>query len=64
LPRKRFLEPVEELRGGIDLIVVLTLREDGYFVEVLGEPGCGFGNVDEAVFDDRGLRMEPVAPTQ
>ena len=38
LARERALEPVQELRGRIDLIVVLPLREDGHLVKVFGEP--------------------------
>src|SRR6202011_2359312 len=33
------LEPVEELRGGIDLVVMLAIGKDGHLVEVLGAPG-------------------------
>ena len=42
-----------------DLIVVLALGEDRHLVEVFGEPGCGFGDMDKAVLDHRGLRMQP-----
>src|SRR6516162_7175367 len=53
----RFLEPIEKLRGRIDLVVVLAFWEDNHLMEVLGEPRRVFGNTDEAVLDDRGLRM-------
>jgi hypothetical protein len=33
-------EPVEELGGRIDLVVMLAIGEDGHLVEVFGEPGC------------------------
>src|SRR5215471_15970534 len=38
-------EPIEELRGRIDLIVILTVGEDGELVEIFGEPWRGFGDV-------------------
>src|SRR6516162_11054154 len=53
----RFLEPIEKLRGRIDLVVVLAFWEDNHLMEVLGEPRRVFGNTDEAVLDHRGLRM-------
>src|SRR6267142_1662472 len=31
------LEPVEELRGGVDLVVMLAVREGGQLMEVFGE---------------------------
>src|SRR5438874_2311410 len=34
LAGERALEPVEELRGRIDLVVVLAVREHGHFVQV------------------------------
>jgi hypothetical protein len=52
-------EPVEELGGGVDLIVVLAVREDGHLMEVFGEPGCRFRDVDKAVLDHRGLGVQP-----
>src|SRR6266850_2473959 len=52
------LEPVEELRGGIDLIVMLAVREDGQLMEVFGKPRCGLRYVDKAVLDHRGLRIQ------
>src|SRR6185436_13492076 len=58
LARKRSLEPVEELSGRVDLVVMLAVREDGQFVEVLGEPGSRLGNVDKAVLDHRRLRVQ------
>src|SRR6516165_2315755 len=53
----RFLDPIEKLRGRIDLVVVLAFWEDDHLMEVLGEPRRVFGNTDEAVLDHRGLRM-------
>src|SRR5467141_2305529 len=53
------LEPVEELRGGIDLVVMLAIGKDGHLVEVFGEPRCGLRYVDKAVLDDRGLGIQP-----
>ena len=38
LARKRLVGPVEKLRGGVDLVVVLAVREDGHLMEVFGEP--------------------------
>ena len=37
------LEPVEHLRGRVDLVVVLALRERGQLVQVFGEPCRLFG---------------------
>ena len=58
LTRERLLEPVQELRGRIGLVVVLAVGEDGQLVEVFGEPRCGLGDVDKAVLDHRGLRVQ------
>ena len=41
-----------------DLIVVLAVGEDGHLVQVFGEPRRRFRDVDEAVFDHRGLRVQ------
>jgi hypothetical protein len=57
LARERALEPVQELRGRIDLIVVLPLREDGHLVKVFGEPGRRLRDVDEAI-----LALRPLFP--
>ena len=38
LARERAFEPVEELRGRINLVVVLALRKHDHLVEVFGEP--------------------------
>src|SRR6516165_3616853 len=59
LARKRLLEPVEELCGRIDLVVMLAIGEDGHLVEVFGEPGRTLWDVDEPVFDHRRLRVWP-----
>ena len=55
LARERTLEPVQELRGRIHLVVVLAFGEHRHFVEVFGEPGGVFGYVDKAVVDHPGL---------
>src|SRR5215472_8405066 len=55
---ERAFEPVEELRCGIDLVVVFALREDRHLVQVFGDPGCRLGNMDKAVLDYRGLRIQ------
>jgi hypothetical protein len=34
--RERLFEPVEKLGGGIDLVVMLAVGEDGHLVEVFG----------------------------
>jgi hypothetical protein len=41
------LEPVEQLRGRIDLVVVLAVGEDRQLVEVFGEPSRFLGQVDK-----------------
>src|SRR5882672_10523805 len=51
LAGERLLEPVEELRGGVDLVVMLAVGKDGHLMEVFGEPGCVFRYVDKAVLD-------------
>ena len=58
LTRKRFFEPVQELRGRIGLVVMLAVWEDRQLVEVFGEPRRGLGDVDKAALEDRGLRMQ------
>src|SRR6201993_2413838 len=59
LARKRLLEPVEELGGGVDLIIMLAIGKDGHLMEVFGEPGRALRDVDKAVLDHRGLRVQP-----
>ena len=59
--RHRLLEPIEELRGRIDLIV-LALRKHRHLVEVFGEPRRGLGDMDEAVLDQRGLSVQAYDP--
>src|ERR1700757_2628408 len=59
LAGERLLEPVEELSGRIDLIVVLALGEDAHLMQVFCEPRRRLWDVDKAVFDQRGLRMQP-----
>jgi hypothetical protein len=57
--RHRRFKPIEKLRGRIDLIVVLAFRENHHLVEVFGEPRGGFREVNEAILDQPGLRMQP-----
>jgi hypothetical protein len=48
LIRERPLEPVEELSGRVDLVVVLAVREHRDLVEILGDPWgspCGWQGV-------------------
>src|SRR6266436_1426250 len=40
-PAAHIVEPVEELGGGVDLVVMLAVREDGQLMEVFGKPRCG-----------------------
>ena len=58
LARERALEPVQELGGRINLVVVLAVREDGHLVEVLVEPRRRLGDMHK-VLDHRGLRVHP-----
>jgi hypothetical protein len=58
LARERPLDPVQELRRGIDLTIVLSLREHRHLVQIFGEPWRGLWDVDKAVLDDRGLRIQ------
>src|SRR5262249_17724179 len=51
------LEPVEELGGRVDLVVVFAAREDRQLVQVFGAPSGLTGQVDKAVLDHRGLRV-------
>src|SRR6266446_1752837 len=51
-------EPVEELSRRIDLVVMLAFRKDRHLVKVFGEPGSLFWDMDKAVFDHRGLRVQ------
>src|SRR6266446_7914514 len=37
---------------------MLALWEDGHLLEIFGEPWCGLGDVDKAVLDHRGLRVQ------
>jgi len=50
-------EPIEELRGRVDLVVMLAVGKDGKFVEIFGEPWRGFGDVDKTILDHAGLRV-------
>jgi hypothetical protein len=43
LVRERAIEPVQELRGRINLVVVLALRKHRHLVEIFGEPGRRLG---------------------
>src|SRR6202040_4363734 len=58
LARKRFLVPVQELRGRIYLVVVLAFRKHRHLVEVFGEPRRCLRNMDKAVLDYSGLRIK------
>ena len=58
MPRRALLGPGQRLRGGIDLVVVAGVGEQHELGEVVGQPMGGFGEVDEADFDRRGLRVE------
>ena len=60
--RHRLLEPIEELRGRIDLVIVLALRKHRHLVEVFGEPRRGLGDMDEAVLDQRGVSLQTHDP--
>ena len=57
--RYRLLEPVEKLGGRVDLIIVLAFWEHAHLVQILGEPRCRLRNMDEAIFDHRGLCVQP-----
>src|SRR5438876_10709902 len=48
LARVRPLDPVEELGGGIDLVVMLAIGKDRHLMEVFGEPRCGLRDIDKA----------------
>src|ERR1700730_14434731 len=56
LAGERLLEPIEELGGGVDLVVMLAVGKDGHLMEVFGEPGRTRRDVDKAVLDQCGLR--------
>ena len=49
------LEPVEELGGRVDLVVVFAAREDRQLVQVFGTLRGLLGEVDKAVLDRCGL---------
>src|SRR5215472_7946316 len=53
LTRERLLEPVEELSGRIDLVVVLALWEYAHLVQIFGEPSRRFRDMHKAVLDQR-----------
>ena len=53
------LEPVEQLGGRVDLVVVLAAREDRQLVQVFGEPAGLLGQVcvfRSIVITDSGAR--------
>ena len=56
--RGALLGPGERLGGRIDLVVVAGVREQHEFGEMIGQPRGGPGEMDEAVLDRRGLRVE------
>ena len=59
LARERFFEPVEKLRSRVDLVVIFAFRKDRHLVQVLGQPGCGLRDIDEAILDQPGLGVQP-----
>ena len=58
LVRERAIEPVQERRGRSNLVVVLALRKHRHLVELFGEPGRRLGDVNKAVLDHPGLRVQ------
>jgi hypothetical protein len=46
LAGERLLEPVEELGGGVDLVVMLAVGKDGHLMEVFGKPGRARRDLD------------------
>jgi hypothetical protein len=44
LVRERLLEPIQELSGRVDLVVMLAFPEDRHLVKVFGEPGRRLGD--------------------
>jgi hypothetical protein len=59
LTGERLFEPVEELSGRIDLVIVLARWQHTDFVPVVGEPGRRLWDVDKPVLNHRGLRVQP-----
>jgi hypothetical protein len=55
---RMLLGPIESLRGGVRLIIMLAVREHGKFVEVSIHPARFGGQVHESIFDHAGHRME------
>ena len=51
------LEPIERLRSGIGLVVILSLRESREFVQIFLKPCRLFRQMDKAIFDRAGHRM-------
>src|SRR6266436_3820630 len=47
--RHRLVDPVEELRGRIDLIVMFAVGKDSHLMEVFGEPRCSLRDIDKPV---------------
>ena len=54
---ERLFEPVEKLRGRVDLVVVSSFRKDCNFVQIFGQPRGLLQYIDEAVLDEPGLRV-------
>ena len=50
-------EPVQHLRGGVDLVVVPAFGECRQLVQILRELRRIIGQVDKAILDHRGLRV-------
>jgi hypothetical protein len=47
------LEPIEQLRRRVDLVVVAAIGESRQLVQILREPRCRTRQVDKAVLDHR-----------
>src|SRR5215469_8901508 len=59
LAGERLFEPVEKLGGGINLVVMLAIGEDGHLVQVFGKPGCTLRDEDKPILDQSGFRFHP-----
>ncbi len=57
-PFRSFRYPVKELRHAIDLVVVFAVRKLRDLAAEFVEPGRVLGEVDTALFDDRGLGVQ------
>jgi hypothetical protein len=52
------IEPGHGLRGRISLIVVLGVGKSRQLVQILRQPGCRLRQMDEAIRDGGGLRVQ------